>query len=57
MLARRGRGVGLFCLSPALGISDRLGGFDLHSEAWPTRGGGSGVGGWHWLGIRFVGGR
>lgn len=58
MLARRGRGVGLLCLSPTLRISDRLSGFDLHGEAWPTQGGGSGVGGWHWLGVRFVcGGR
>ncbi len=57
MLAGWWRGCKLALLPSALRIGDGLSCFHLYGEAWTGWGGGGGVGGRHWLGVRFVDGR
>ena len=57
MLVGWGRGVGLLCLPPCLGVSDGLGCLHLDTESGAGRRGGCGVGGWDGLGVGLGGRR
>lgn len=57
MLTGRGRGVGLFRLSPRLRVGNWLCCLDLDAEPGPGGGWGCGVGGWDWLRVGLRGWR